>query len=325
MQRGFILQSTYRIEADRPVVVLYGTLEGGGSFLIRDSRQRPRFWVRADDADRARDLGETSLLITFDPHPLSVVAPERRPRLIDTRRQKLVHLESTGLDAVLILEFTPSLAALSGDEFFDEVLSSQVPLSSVYVGANFRFGRGRSGGLDLLRSIGGERGFDVFEVPAVSLGERVVSSSTIRALLGDGDVETAGRMLGRPYAMIGEVVPGVGRGRGLSFPTANLRERNELIPKTGVYVTETTFDVTRYPSVTNVGTRPTFDDSRLTVETHLLEFDGDLYSKEIEVRFLARIRDESRFSGPNELSDQIARDLAATVSYFENVGLARRT
>jgi riboflavin kinase/FMN adenylyltransferase len=275
-------------------------------------------------ADRARDLGEVSLLITFDPHPLSVVAPERRPRLIDTRRQKLEQLESTGLDAVLILSFTPALAALSGERFFDEVLGSQVLLSAVHVGANFRFGRGRSGGLDLLRRIGAERGFDVVEVPAVSLGDRVVSSSTIRALIGDGDVTTAGRMLGRSYALLGEVVPGDGRGRGLSFPTANLRVRNELVPKTGVYVTETFFDAMRYPSVTNVGTRPTFDDSRLTVETHLLDFEGDLYSKEIEVRFMARIRDESRFPGPDALSDQIARDLAATVAYFENVGLSGR-
>ena len=143
-------------------------------------------------------------------------------------------------------------------------------------------------------------------------------------LLTDGDVELAVRLLDRPFALTGEVVHGDGRGRELEFPTANLDVENDLIPKSGVYVTETVVLATRHTSVSNVGVRPTFDGKQLTVETHLLEFDGDLYGERAELRFLARLRDERRFSGPDELADQIARDRAAAESYFQNLQPASR-
>ncbi len=264
----------------------------------------------------AREIGGPAVLVTFEPHPAAVVAPERRPALLQTRRQKIDSLEAAGLDGVLFLEFTPALARRTGEEFFDAVLDDRVRLAAVHVGESFRFGHGRTGDVGLLREIGRERGFDVVEVPPVRREGRVVSSSAIRRAVAEGDVDTARSMLGRAYAVEGEVVRGDGRGRRLSYPTANLAVANELIPRSGVYVTETVALASRHPSVTNVGIRPTFGGDRLTVESHLIEWDGDLYGEDVEIRFLARLRDEMRFSGPAELSDQIARDLAAAAGFF---------
>jgi riboflavin kinase/FMN adenylyltransferase len=266
---------------------------------------------------RRRDL--PALLISFDPHPTAVVAPDRLPRLIQTRRQKLDWLEQTGLTDFLILEFDDALAALSGDRFFTDVLLSKLRFSALFVGQNFRFGRERSGGLELLREIGEREGFEVHGVEPVVVDGEIVSSSTIRNAVDSGDVEHAARMLGRPFALSGEVVEGKGRGREMHFPTANLQVETELLPSPGVYVTETVALASRYPSVTNVGVRPTFSGRELTVESHLLDFDDDLYTERVEVRFLARIRDEMRFDNAMELADQIARDRAAALSYFQNV------
>lgn len=271
-------------------------------------------------ARAARD-DACGILVTFEPHPLSVVAPERRPDLIQTRRQKLVTLEATGLDGVLILPFTREFSKLGGRAFFEEVVCSVADLRAMFIGDNFRFGQDRAGDAELLRTIGAERGFDVIEVPPITIDGAMVSSSVIRRLIRDGDVEAAGVMLGRPYAVEGEVVRGEGRGRTLEFPTANLRNDNELLPRAGVYVSETILATARHPSVTNIGVRPTFGGPGLTFECHLLDFDDDLYGERVETRLLARLRDEQAFDSPTELSDQIARDLAAAESFFENVSL----
>lgn len=172
--------------------------------------------------------------------------------------------------------------------------------------------------MKLLSEIGEREGFAVHGVPPVVLDGEMISSSVIRTAIEQGDPELAQRMLGRPYEVTGEVVEGSGRGRGLQFPTANLLVENELLPRAGVYVTETVALASRHPSVTNVGVRPTFGGRVLTVETHLLEFDDDLYTERVEVRFLARVRDEMRFDSAMELADQIARDRAAALSYFQH-------
>jgi len=187
------------------------------------------------------------------------------------------------------------------------------------VGVDFRFGRGRGGDVALLRRIGARAGFEVHAIAPVKVGGEVVSSSAIREAVTAGDVALAWRMLGRPFALSGEVVEGTGRARELQFPTANLRFENELLPRRGVYVTETVVLAGRHPSVTNVGVRPTFGGTELVVETHLLELDTDLYGERMEVRFLDRVRDEMRFDTPFELADQVARDRAAALSYFHNL------
>jgi len=280
--------------------------------------------ILASVVDAARARSAPSMLITFDPHPLAVVAPSRRPKLLQTRRQKLEFLEASGLDGMLLLPFDRELAALSGEEFFSAFLAERIRFAAVHVGTNFRFGRARSGDIRLLESIGARTGFAVVGVPPVDVGGETVSSSAIRSGIEDGNVALATAMLGRPFAVTGEVVRGQGRGRTLEFPTANLAVENETIPKRGVYITETIAFATRFPSITNVGVRPTFGGTDLSVETHLIDADEDLYAERIEVRFLARLRDERTFAGPAELADQIARDQAAATSYFSGLTLARR-
>jgi riboflavin kinase/FMN adenylyltransferase len=272
----------------------------------------------------ARSRGLSSLLITFDPHPVSILAPDRRPKLLQTRRQKLDSLQECGLSDLLFLEFDRELAALSGEAFFDSLLIPRVTFAAIHVGDSFRFGQRRSGNLDLLRSIGERHGFEVKGVPAVRSGDRTISSSAIRAAVIDGDVETAKQMLGRPFPVRGEVVHGDGRGRNLQCPTANLEFENELLPRPGVYVTETIALASRCASVTNVGFRPTVGGKTLTVETHLLDFAEDLYGETLEVRFLARLRNEESFDDLGALADQLARDRAAAESYFRNRRLRAR-
>jgi riboflavin kinase/FMN adenylyltransferase len=272
----------------------------------------------------AKAAGLPSLLLTFDPHPLAVVAPERRPLLLQTRRQKLETLADAGLGSVLFLKFDAHMASLTGEAFFAEALRDRIRFAAIHVGRHFRFGHGRAGDLDLLARIGAAEGFRVVGVPQVVQEGEVVSSSAVRRVLAEGDVERARRMLGRPFALSGEVVRGAERGRLIEFPTANLGVENELIPRAGVYVTETVVLAARCASVTNVGVRPTFGGGELLVETHLLDFEEDIYGERIEVGFLARLRDEKKFSGASELADQIARDRAAAFSYFQGLpSLAR--
>jgi len=280
--------------------------------------------ILASVARESRARRAPSLLVTFDPHPLAVVAPGRRPKLLMTRRQKLEVLESAGLDGVLVLPFDRELAAMTGEEFFSDHLAARIRFASVHVGRNFRFGQARSGDLRLLEAIGAAGGFAVEGIPPVEIDGETVSSSAIRIAVEDGEVERAAAMLGRAFALTGEVVRGEGRGRSLDYPTANLAVDNEMIPRRGVYVTETIVLASRFPSVTNVGVRPTFGGTRLCVETHLIDVEDDLYGERIEVRFLARLRDEIRFDGPAALSDQISRDLAAAHGFFSRLALGRR-
>ncbi len=271
--------------------------------------------------DQAHAEGAPSLLITFSPHPLSVVAPDHDLELLQNRGQKLESLRQTGLSDVLIIEFDAHVAELSGEEFFARILADRLRFSAIHVGENFRFGHRREGNLALLRRIGARLGFEVHGVPAVQIDGGVISSTAIRAALAAGDVVAARRMLGRPYVVAGEVVRGDGRGRSLGCPTANLAPDNQVLPRPGVYVTETMVIAGRFPSVTNVGLRPTFGGDTLTVETHLLEFGEDLYHERLEVHFLDRLRDEQRFESASALANQIARDCAAAVAYFHNLPL----
>ena len=223
------------------------------------------------------------------------------------------------MDAVLFLRFDAGLATLSGEEFFSSYLVPGVPLSAVHVGRHFRFGHDRAGDMALLEHIGARSGFGVVGVSQVEEEGETISSSAIRRAVEDGAMERAARMLGRPFAVTGEVVRGDGRGKSLDFPTANLETDGEMIPRRGVYITEVARAASRYGAITNVGVRPTFGASALTVESHILDFEDDLYGERVEVRFLARLRDERRFDGPSELADQIARDRAAAVAYFQSL------
>ncbi|MDH3627620.1 MAG: bifunctional riboflavin kinase/FAD synthetase [Acidobacteriota bacterium] len=268
--------------------------------------------------ERARQKDLRSLLITFDPHPLSVVAPERQPSLIQTRGQKLDSLRATGISDLCIIPFDRGIAVQDGRSFFRETLAPNLQFSEIHVGDNFRFGRGRKGDVPLLRELGESFEFEVHDVDPIVVDDLPVSSSRIREAIANGDVDKAARMLGRPFELVGEIVRGEGRGRKLDCPTANLMTSGSLLPATGVYITECLVTATRYGGMTNVGTRPTFDDGAISVETHLLGYDGELYGQEMTVRFLTHLREEARFDGPESLADQLARDRAASLAYFEN-------
>jgi len=256
-----------------------------------------------------------SVALTFDPHPLSVVRPERAPRLLQPLPQRLRVLADLGLTAALVFPFTRDVADWSGDEFIRRLVSGAGGLRSLSVGEGFQFGHNRSGDVPLLKRLGKELGFGVHVAPPVSLGGTVVSSSRIRQCLREGNLEYVTELLGRPYAISGVVRPGDRLGRQLGVPTANLAIDGLELPPFGVYAARVRrlTQSTDHPSVLNVGVRPTLGkpDGELRFEVHLLDFTGNLYGEELEVTFVEFLRAEQRFESLDALREQIGRDQAA--------------
>jgi riboflavin kinase/FMN adenylyltransferase len=207
---------------------------------------------------------------------------------------------------------------MAPEDFVEQILIGELSVAAVLVGEDFRFGHRQAGNVKLLRELGERLGFEVVIIPPVVYRGEVVSSTLIRQAVADGDVSYAGRLLGRPFVLTGEVVSGTGTGSKVTFPTLNLVPEQELFPAHGVYITRTIFpgDPRSYRSVTNIGMRPTFNGSGLTVETHLLDFRGEIPAKRIEVRFWKRLREEKKFSGAEELRAQIARDISTANRFF---------
>ena len=269
----------------------------------------------------ARRHGWKPAALTFDPHPAIVVAPERAPRLLTTPLERCALMGEEGIEQVLILPFTRELSRLSPEEFARGILRERLDARVVLVGENFRFGYRHAGDTGLLEQLGRRLGFSTEALPAVSLRGRVVSSSTIRRLIEAGSVSAAARLLERPYRLEGEVVAGRGVGGRQTVPTLNLAPGDHLLPAAGVYVTRT-LEVTEdrsWPSVTNVGHRPTFGGGDLSVETHLLEPPGGAALRTIRVEFLRRLREERRFPNPAALREQILRDAERARTYFRRL------
>jgi riboflavin kinase/FMN adenylyltransferase len=262
----------------------------------------------------AREKRLRSLVLTFEPHPERAIG-RRSVQLIDTPAQRLERLRGTCIDAVAVIPFDPSFARLGCREFVKTILRDKLGAREVVVGRDFRFGRGRSGDAVRLKALGRESGIGVHVVPPAVLGGRTVSSTAVRALLERGRVAEAARLLGRPYEITGRVVRGAARGRRIGFPTANLETANEILPR-GVFITETVRKGRVFPSLTSVGTNPTFGPSPLRVETLLLDFRGSLYRAEITVRFLRKLRPTRTFSGAATLAARIAGDVAAARAWF---------
>lgn len=247
--------------------------------------------------------------VTFEPHPVKVLAPQLAPPLILRDDEKVAGLAAAGLDVVFIVPFSPSLASLTPNEFCQRVLQDGLDVSGVVVGEGFKFGARAAGRFADLQACFGER---AIEVASVREGGYVCSSSKIRELILQGHVEAAASLLGRRYHIEGEVVRGDGRGRTIGIPTANVESQRELLPRVGVYATQTVLDDGRIvSSVTNVGLRPTFQGEGVRVEAHLLDFADDLYGHRLRLEFVARIRDERRFNGVASLTAQIYEDIAA--------------
>ena len=265
---------------------------------------------------RAAALGGESVLYTFEPHPRRVLRSESDLRLLETFEQKIETLERLGLDAVVAEPFDLDFARTTPEQFVTEFVHEGIGPVEVYVGYDFHFGRDREGSMRLLTERGPHLGFSVTVVPEVLVEGRDVNSTRIRELLGEGDVEEAAVLLGRPFCVRGEVTRGDQRGREIGFPTANLAPETEILPGPGVYWGHlhvrgdggSRRDA--WPAVTNVGYRPTFRDGRdLIAEAHLIDFSGDLYGQEVDLTFEGRIRGEERFEGVDALRAQIARDV----------------
>jgi riboflavin kinase/FMN adenylyltransferase len=258
---------------------------------------------------RADEIGGTPMVFTFDRHPLKILAPERAPLVLTTNAQKRSLIGALGVGVGLWIPFTQQFARQKPLDFIRDVLQGRIGVHELVVGYDFRFGHCRAGNAALLRQQAAAHGYEVTVIPPVKLGDTVVSSSTIRALLEKGKVEEAARLLGRDYALAGSVVEGFHRGAKLGFPTANLRIEHELVPRAGVYAVRVEWEGRHYPGVANVGHNPTFGNASLSVEVHLLDFEGDLYGAQLGAAFVARIRDERKFASVDELAAQIACDV----------------
>jgi riboflavin kinase/FMN adenylyltransferase len=261
----------------------------------------------------ARQHGAISLVVTFDQHPNCIVAPDRVPPLIYLRSQKMRALESLGADVLLEVPFDKKFSEKSGEVFIRELARDLGKIHSVCVGADFVFGHKRSGNVALLKTLGAELNFQVHGHAAVALDGELVSSTRIREAIRAGDLDAAGQMLGRPYAICGAVLPGDKIGRQLGFPTANLDVTGLVLPPNGVYAGRAKWNGQFYRVALNLGLRPTVavNEPQLRVEAHLLDFSGDLYGAELEVEIGAKLRGEQRFASLSELREQIARDVAA--------------
>ena len=307
-----LFHGTDNAEIQRPTVLTLGVFDGlhlGHQLIMRTV------------VERARQVAAVPTVITFDPHPRAVLHPESAPPLLQTFDQKIEGFGVLGVEQTIVVRFTKEFSTIRAADFLRDIVFDRLHAKEVYLGKGFAFGHNREGNIELLKRLGSELGFVTGEVPEVKFRGTRVSSSKIRELLARGYVNLARHMLGRPYGVEGRVERGSERGHLLGFPTANLHPHNRVIPRNGVYVTATLIEGQWRRSVTNVGLRPTFGEAtEPSVETFVMNWDGDLYGDVVRVRFLYRLRDERRFSSVEELKSQIMRDVDRANSYFERTG-----
>jgi riboflavin kinase/FMN adenylyltransferase len=270
----------------------------------------------------ASERAATSVIMTFEPHPPRVVRPDKAPPLLMTTTQKLEAASDAGIQGAAIVRFTLELSHWDPEMFVERVLVDWLRVADVWVGANFLFGHDRSGSFSLLRTLGTRYGFRAEKIDPIRYKDFVVSSTRIRRLVGEGRVDEAGALLGHEYFIDGEVQQGDRRGRTIGFPTANLATDNELLPPHGVYATTARIDDVVWPSVTNIGVRPTVASSgQRTVETHVFDFDGDLYGRRLRLGFVQHLREERRFESLDALRGQIAADCERARLLFSRLSL----
>jgi riboflavin kinase/FMN adenylyltransferase len=271
---------------------------------------------------RAGERAGTPAAMTFDPHPPRIVRPDKAPPLLMTTEQRVEALARAGMQGIALVRFTRELSQWDPETFVRTVLVEWLRVVEVWVGANFLFGHNREGTFTVLRALGLRYGFRAEKIDPVRYKDFVVSSTRIRRLVTEGRVDEAGALLGHHYFIDGTVARGAGRGREIGFPTANLESDNELLLPAGVYATAATIQGIAYPSVTNVGVRPTFGDvDRLQIETHLLEGARDLYGQRVRLSFVQRLRDERRFADVDGLRAQIDADCRAARRLFGRIAL----
>ena len=267
--------------------------------------------VICTSAEHATQADGTSVVMTFDPHPAKVLRPDRAPRLLTATQHKIALIRDLGVAHLLVQQFDLQFAATPPEEFVFQLVRYAKTLREICVGHEWSFGKGRTGNLSLLKKLGSEHSFNVVGVPALTVNGEVVSSTTIRQAVEDGNLVKATQMLGREYTILGTVEAGNQLGRKLGFPTANLSAHSEQFPPNGVYVAEARLRGALYRGIANLGYRPTLcsDSPKRLLELHLFDLKRDLYGEEVEVRFLRFLRPEKKFSSTEALAAQIATDV----------------
>jgi riboflavin kinase/FMN adenylyltransferase len=277
---------------------------------VFDGVHRGHQAVISTSASHAESENGTAVVVTFDPHPMKVLRPERAPHLLTATQHKIALIRDLGVRHLLIIKFDKKFAATEPEDFVRQLVEKSKPLREICVGHEWSFGKNRRGNLDLLKKFGGESGFDVVGIPPVTVNGKVVSSTAIRKAVQDGDFGKAAEMLGRDYTILGTVVGGDNLGKKIGFPTANLSAHSEQFPPDGVYFAEAMLGRKTYPGVVNLGVRPTVaEKADRILEIHLFDFDRDIYGKDLEVRFVRFLRPELKFENIEALVRQISVDV----------------
>lgn len=263
--------------------------------------------------EKAKEIGGRSVVMTFEPHPIRVLKKNGQPPLITLYEQKVELVEKSGIDVLVCIHFTPEFASLTATEFVEDLLMKRIGMKAIVVGEDYTFGKNREGDISLLRSFGEQMQFEVIAVDKIRISDELpgrISSTKIRELVTEGNVDEAQELLGRYYQIRGIVVPGRDRGGELvGYPTANVNLYDELCPKAGIYAVRVECEGEIHNGVANIGYSPTFGDHAFTVEVHILNFNKDVYNRKIRVNFIKRIRDEIKFTNISELSAEIGRDI----------------
>lgn len=260
--------------------------------------------------ERAKEIGGMSCVVTFDPHPREVLIPDTAPDLLTSTKKKIELLEALGLDAVCLIRFTREFAQVEARKFVKDFLINTLRTRAIVEGYDWRFGKGRKGDVELLREIGKDNGYEVEQVDGVVIDGQVVSSTLIRELVLEGNLDKAAAYLGREYSITGDIVEGSRMGREIGFPTANIEPHHEAIPPNGIYAVRVDVAGERKNGTLNIGVRPTVtEEKKRTIEVHIMDFYRDIYNEEIEVTFVERLRDEKKFPSVEALTDQIKKDV----------------
>jgi len=279
--------------------------------------------------EAARRAGGVSVVITFVPHPLKLLPSRKQLRLITPYAEKEGLIAASGIDYLVIIPFTESFATIDAADFVSRILVGRIGMKKLVIGYDYAFGRNREGNVALLEKLGEEVGFELEVLAPIGSGDIVYSSTRIRELVGQGNVEGVVALLGRHFSLDGTIVHGHHRGKGLGFPTANLATDNELIPKHGVYAVKVRIADTMYDGACNIGSNPTFGDTAAAIEVFIFDFTGDLYSCRMRIFFVARIREERKFPDPAALRQAIQSDVlrcreilrgVSVIEYHESTG-----
>ncbi|HAG51751.1 MAG TPA: bifunctional riboflavin kinase/FAD synthetase [Deltaproteobacteria bacterium] len=303
-----VIRDIKKLKNIKPPIITLGNFDG-----VHIGHQQVLRAVK----ERSGQLKLPSIVYTFDPHPLKVVAPHKSPLLLTTPEEKIELLKKSGIDYLILARFTKDFASQHPRKFVADILVKQLNAKEIWVGHDYAFGKGRGGTIKYLKELGNELGFRVYVIHAYKKRGAIVSSSKIRKYLIEGTVKEAAAFLGRPYALSGKVVKGRNIGKHLGFPTANILVHNELIPKDGIYAVRVFLGKKIYKGAANIGFAPTFHTKRRAVEVHIIGFKGNIYGKKIKMEFEERLRGEKVFKSARELAIQIRKDVEKIKRIFK--------